>query len=1026
MDESLEELFARYRERDDLDALARVFDRVAPRLLALARHLTSDRAAAEDLVQATFLVAIERRRRFDPSQRLTGWLTGILTRTARNRSRKRSPELVEVTAEGGSDPLRDAASREFAAERERALQRVPAAYRPVVTMHVERHQAPGEIARELGRSPSTVRVQLHRGLAHLRRALPAGFALGAAALVQPRGLAAVRAAVVERGARPAPRTILLLEGVLMKKLLVFAAGLLALVGIGSFWFWGPEHPVEPETTASPGTRAAALEETPTEAASIEEVESASERAALVASESPAQAASLAPALRVRVLWDGVDAAGDVMVEVTPQGFAQPEQHKRFAATGSDGSVLFEDLPPGAALVRADREMYGMGHTVELSAGAVAELSISIGDERTVSGTVFSTAGKPVAGATVWLGWQDQGFAVATTSTDGTFLVFALPKFGSLHASAPDHGLSDRLDIAGLPERDSTRIADFHLLGEPAGLEGRVVDADGVPTPHVLVRIEPQFFKTGGHFVPFAPVTVISDGDGRFSAPALHEGVAEIVFCGPGTALGVAAIFLDPGETETIELVLPRAASVTGTVRDQLGEPIEGARVSQGLQATETAVIGRNWRRSIGLSGQHLARIEIRTAADGSYRLEGVAPGPVQIIVSERVDGSEGRTSIELELAPGEERVWDAVLGGRPSITGHVLDEAGAPLEGWLVSARSEQRPIEFPLRATTDSAGAFEVVDCGDASYVLEVFRSELVDAPSLRLVPVEPGAAPLRLEVPANRRPNASIRGRVVQAAGVALPAGYLFLDCAGSGFHASTPVDREGHFKFQKLVPGTYRLEARDGMNGPRVVLDPIELGPRAAHDVGEVTLADYGSLEVEVVLPPGTELEESQIRVHVSGRGDSRHTTTHEDLRYRAEGLVPGRYHVEVHAKGHLSAVRQVGVLGAQVAAETVALAAGANRYVRLLSPPGARVSKDARLRLWNAAGELLVNARARGSEREGRVIFYVGRIGLAPGEYRFEASTTVGRYAEPAHEATGELSVPAVPGEEPLDIDLVRAD
>lgn len=72
---SLEWLFERFRRGGDPEALGRVFDATAPRLLQLAVHLVSDLAAAEDLVRTTFVTAIERASTFDQSRSLDAWLT---------------------------------------------------------------------------------------------------------------------------------------------------------------------------------------------------------------------------------------------------------------------------------------------------------------------------------------------------------------------------------------------------------------------------------------------------------------------------------------------------------------------------------------------------------------------------------------------------------------------------------------------------------------------------------------------------------------------------------------------------------------------------------------------------------------------------------------------------------------------------------------------------------------------------------------------------------------------------------------
>jgi DNA-directed RNA polymerase specialized sigma24 family protein len=64
--------FRRYCRSGDPETLAEVFDRTARELLRVAVWLSGNRADAEDLLQRTFLSAIEGRDRFDPAQRRTG------------------------------------------------------------------------------------------------------------------------------------------------------------------------------------------------------------------------------------------------------------------------------------------------------------------------------------------------------------------------------------------------------------------------------------------------------------------------------------------------------------------------------------------------------------------------------------------------------------------------------------------------------------------------------------------------------------------------------------------------------------------------------------------------------------------------------------------------------------------------------------------------------------------------------------------------------------------------------------------
>src|SRR5262249_56778488 len=100
------------------------------------------------------------------------------------------PRLSERTA---ADPLAQAQAAEFTASVDAAIERLPAAYQPVLRLHLKHQLAAGEIAHVLRRPAGTVRKQIVRGLVLLRGLLPAGLTLTALALVTPgRGLAAVR------------------------------------------------------------------------------------------------------------------------------------------------------------------------------------------------------------------------------------------------------------------------------------------------------------------------------------------------------------------------------------------------------------------------------------------------------------------------------------------------------------------------------------------------------------------------------------------------------------------------------------------------------------------------------------------------------------------------------------------------------------------------------------------------------------------------------------------------------------------
>lgn len=200
MQSDLKLLFLRWRDRGDLDALASVFDATAPALLKVALHLARRRDEAEDLVQATFVTALERSSSFDERRELLPWLSGILAMHARKRLANRTREAAADAPEpaGGEDPLDQASARELEALVVRAVDELPATYVRAVRAHVEHGVAPRELAEQLGVSRVNARARLHRGLKLLRCALPAS--LGARLFGASGPLEHVRTAVLARGA----------------------------------------------------------------------------------------------------------------------------------------------------------------------------------------------------------------------------------------------------------------------------------------------------------------------------------------------------------------------------------------------------------------------------------------------------------------------------------------------------------------------------------------------------------------------------------------------------------------------------------------------------------------------------------------------------------------------------------------------------------------------------------------------------------------------------------------------------------
>lgn len=142
----------------------------------VARILGSDDADVEDVVQQTFLAALDGAERFDGRSKVSTWLIGIATRRALDQSRdrwrrsrwQRVGEMVGLgRAAGRPDDLHD--SRSLA---EWALAKLTPEQRTVFVLH----EVEGHTLAEIGAMTSTGISTLHARLVAGRKRLDAALA----------------------------------------------------------------------------------------------------------------------------------------------------------------------------------------------------------------------------------------------------------------------------------------------------------------------------------------------------------------------------------------------------------------------------------------------------------------------------------------------------------------------------------------------------------------------------------------------------------------------------------------------------------------------------------------------------------------------------------------------------------------------------------------------------------------------------------------------------------------------------------
>jgi RNA polymerase sigma-70 factor (ECF subfamily) len=164
--------------RGDRSAMAALYDRHAPLLMALAVRMLQDRAAAEELLHDVFLEAWHHARDYDVSRgTVRAWL---LTRTRsraldRRAARARQARVVEqASLEQAPERVSDGGVA-FDAERvRREMASLPAELIEVLELAYFEGLSSSEIAGRLEIPTGTVKSRMARALAALREQLGPG------------------------------------------------------------------------------------------------------------------------------------------------------------------------------------------------------------------------------------------------------------------------------------------------------------------------------------------------------------------------------------------------------------------------------------------------------------------------------------------------------------------------------------------------------------------------------------------------------------------------------------------------------------------------------------------------------------------------------------------------------------------------------------------------------------------------------------------------------------------------------------
>ncbi|WP_377890517.1 collagen binding domain-containing protein [Alkalihalobacillus sp. R86527] len=474
-------------------------------------------------------------------------------------------------------------------------------------------------------------------------------------------------------------------------------------------------------------------------------------------------------------------AGTVLSDGTPVGGAKIDvvaNNIVVAKTiaNDDGTYTIRGLSPGRYTCIFTADGYS---TTTLGALITNNRTFTLNAELqqifgSLTGTVTTDAGAPLAGAVVLVNNSDSDVLVSrrVTDTNGDYSVSDLnPGSYSITASFPNY--QSLLGGAIITSGNVSEL-DFSLSPNPSTIVGTIINEEtgdritGEP-------IQMQLIDSNGVLL----ATTFSTNDGEFTFENVLVNTYTINANTEAYRSSYASVKTEPGQTVTTSVgLVPLPGFITGTLRDaDTGVPIAGATINisnaLGFQVDSLITSGDGEFLTVGLPA-------------GIYTMAVVAQGYETSLIGEIVPwGFTKSIDIELKANPG-------------SISGIVTPAA----ENLIVQLYTLDNQLVNATAA--DPSGAYQFENLAPGNYILKAAAPNYSVACTGAFVQSDTVA-----NVPMTIKPNpGSISGNVVNDLGETLANATISLLDVNETPIAYGNTDVDGNYYISNVPPGSYAL--------------------------------------------------------------------------------------------------------------------------------------------------------------------------------------------------------------------------
>ncbi len=534
---------------------------------------------------------------------------------------------------------------------------------------------------------------------------------------------------------------------------------------------------------------------------------------------------------------------------------------------------------------------------------VSNLRIVLRKGRTGFGRVVNRAEQPVPGATVALrpafsGDLQMQMVVslesgddsyeATTGSDGRFEVRDLP-VGTWDLSVQGKGYAPlRVPGLGIPEGGGSTDLGTVILAPGAPVDGYVVDREGHPIAGAEVHVSEADSGFATRFLEerSSPPTV-TGADGFFRIEDRRPGETIDLVAGrtgyaPDALPGVEV----PAE-EPVRIVLKAASAVEGRVVGPDGEPLANVVVFVSpADPMSMAALG---------AASMSQPVPASSGADGSFRIENVAPGTIDLYAM--TVGRQQAQLKNLEVQPGKDLTGlEIVLAPGAVVEGRVLSATGKPVAGAEVNVMSPDNAFS----ATSDGDGHYRLEGISPGVHLIEATHKGY--PPVRRQLAVRPGDNALDLTF---EEGSTQISGRVMDQAGAPVAGARVYLrkEEWDPSDLTSGVSGADGAFILSGVPDGVYQLFAEKqgfarSREGKLIAVDGSSVGgieirlTQGGSIVGRILgleFSDLAQVQVMAELQVGQVMPDGSYRIDHVAPGEQQVVASLSGRARQAEGQV-----------------------------------------------------------------------------------------------------------------------------------------